>query len=1421
MQSLIQSSIGQSNNRRFLSILYPLLFLLLLLCIGWTAMTAFAQQPALQTLYVDQAATGRTTGLSWTDAYTTVQDALAVAQRGDQIWVAAGVYYPDAGSGKTGNDRSASFTLRSGVALYGGFAGGERSLTERDWQQHVTVLSGDIDQNDQTATNGVVVSSSHISGSNSVHVVYLDGTTNAITDTTRIDGFVITAGQADGAQDLDKNGGGLLCNGFTKGECSPLLTNVIFSGNFAAANGGAMLNDGRNGGKSSPTLINVIFSGNSATGGGAIYNAAWDKGNGSPILTNVIFIGNSASWAGGALFNQGERNGNSSPLLTNVTFSGNSAATAGGAIYNYGGSQSATGTSTPTLKNVILWQNSATAGPSIYNQYGKSTISHSIVENGASSITGTITNSVVYDGSNTQNDPQFVQPINPASAPTSTGDLRLQPGSPAIDAGDNSAVPASITTDVDGNQRIANGAVDIGAYEFAELRLTRPEQLPGLIANLEARIQPVVQYTGYDELAFSLTEFPDNMTIDLSTGLIRWTPQAADEGKSYTVGVSVNDGSQFAETSFQVTVLAPEPLVVDVAGNTLRVVDESTTLNGMTITQLDGESLSALSIGKLAGGVAPARPEWVSLLSDVLVVRGSFDHAVALRFPLPPLPENVTLADVDLYAFTEAWDVEGQLWTSVWMEVDYEGTPAAPIVVVKLSGLQGMVAWGYAVPQAESSASAQTAQTKPLFFRHGLAAPIRQTDVVTCTRQTALNQEVADICTASNITVTIRGWGGDVTRWKGPTQQEAGATKEQLVRWLLAAQSKSLSYGLAFNSSFNIKIGPLPNNDGLIVPTDLNTLHLNDSITKTTTTMQAVAVHEYFHHVQMYTMTKSNSRPWSTSALLSDYSNIAWIMEGTAVWFEDQLNDTTDEYAPLLGKVGRSIAAAGMNSVKGRGLSADPYQRFSFFKLLTRSCPNFESKFHMVLDIDRATDPSGIKNLVSLFGNDHFACDFGNHLGASYASGLGAALAYYNYATQFKGKISLLDANESDTGFRFSKPNYPFSPQPTSVAAWLALPNSTITLTLPTAIPVAGAYSFKIPALPGDLPAGKVAELNVTGSGAITVSITSTDTQFIGTNTIGAGTDLTRHAWFTTTQKTEYVYSVNGKVPTLFVTLVNPSPTEKVSNLKVTWRLRNASLPAVSIREPQAGAQVSNRVITVTGTISESARISTHHVLVTANGISANAPIQPNGTFTAQVVVALGQNSIKVQGMGAQTPTTEEKVITVQGVATDSTARNALIASRAVFVLRWDTDATDIDIYTTDKTGASVWYSHTVAGPGTLDFDEQHGFGPEVISYRATDDELYVDGAFDVDIHYYAGSPPTHFTLDVILNETEPNNRRTHQYRSTQPLVTANADQHTPDGSGDSRFNNILRISCSTQRVCNLANFDRQHLMSSGTVTTP
>jgi len=71
--------------------------------------------------------------------------------------VASGVYTP----GATVSD---TFQLLDGVEIYGGFAATETLRTQRDWVANPTVLSGDIAGDDTTDANGVVTTTTNMSG---------------------------------------------------------------------------------------------------------------------------------------------------------------------------------------------------------------------------------------------------------------------------------------------------------------------------------------------------------------------------------------------------------------------------------------------------------------------------------------------------------------------------------------------------------------------------------------------------------------------------------------------------------------------------------------------------------------------------------------------------------------------------------------------------------------------------------------------------------------------------------------------------------------------------------------------------------------------------------------------------------------------------------------------------------------------------------------------------------------------------------------------------------------------------------------------------------------------------------------------------------------------------------------------------------
>ncbi len=455
----------------------------------WIAGPTLAQGP----IYVDKDATsGANNGTSWANAYTDLQDALGTATTGDEIWVATGVYTP-------GLSRSDTFTLTAGIQLYGGFVATETTRSERDWDANLTILSGDIAGDDLTDTTGVVTDTDNINNDNSYHVIWAAGTVSEpITETTVLDGFTITAGQANGVDEAGE-GGGFFCDASGSGNvCSPTLSNLSFTGNTAnsggaifnsgengnssptlsdvtfynntASNGGAMYNYGSGAtGSSSPTLDKVIFAENKTLpgSGGAIYNWGTTQGNTAPSLSNVLFSGNVAV-DGGAIYSWAAGSGSSNPTFTNVTFSGNTAMNVGGVMYADGSDGSS---NSPSLSNVIMWGNSAgSRGDLIYNYGATPVISYSLIQSD--------TNTIVNDGGTTTygpgiltDNPLWTNPLGPDGAGgTLDDDLSLKDGSPAIDAGDNSVVTEA--TDLAGDTRIRNSTVDLGAYEALVFSLT-------------------------------------------------------------------------------------------------------------------------------------------------------------------------------------------------------------------------------------------------------------------------------------------------------------------------------------------------------------------------------------------------------------------------------------------------------------------------------------------------------------------------------------------------------------------------------------------------------------------------------------------------------------------------------------------------------------------------------------------------------------------------------------------------------------------------------------------------------------------------------------------------------------------------------------------------------------------------------------
>ena len=142
-------------------------------------------------LYVKHDAQGTGVGLDWDNAIPDLQSAFAIATPGTEIWVASGVYFPDEGYGTAPDDPSAKFFTKDGFSIYGGFLGTETELEQRPDDGALTVLSGDIGQDD-VDDDGNSIAESHlmINGRNSYTILSISD------EDIVLDRLTITAGSA-------------------------------------------------------------------------------------------------------------------------------------------------------------------------------------------------------------------------------------------------------------------------------------------------------------------------------------------------------------------------------------------------------------------------------------------------------------------------------------------------------------------------------------------------------------------------------------------------------------------------------------------------------------------------------------------------------------------------------------------------------------------------------------------------------------------------------------------------------------------------------------------------------------------------------------------------------------------------------------------------------------------------------------------------------------------------------------------------------------------------------------------------------------------------------------------------------------------------------------------------------------------------
>lgn len=411
-----------------------------------TLVSILAQNASAQVVYVDDTATGANDGSSWANAFVDLHAGLNGATPGASIWVAEGLYRPAPPGGST----SVRYVVNAGVRVYGSFAGFETSTDQRDIAAHPSVLSGDLLGDDAP---GFVNR-----GDNTAQIVEVtDGNADTI-----FDGFVVRGSNVITSNPTLSGGVGLYGN-------SALVQHCWFEDNSTTTYGGGLFAAGGN-----PRAFDCTFIGNRSLqdGGGVDFesggtlvrcrilgNQAQNEGGGvfmfgQGYLYDCEIVGNRASNTGGLVCMYGTARMRGCNLVGNVRTSSGSGGAAGAALGSSG-----------VFVNSIAFGNSGGSGSGSQEQLQTIqwiVIHHSIVQGTAGSV-----------------DPRFANRLGPDGIQgTPDDDLRLLPGSPCIDAGDNTSLLAGTVTDVAGLRRLADDPgtpdtgigtapiVDIGAHEY-------------------------------------------------------------------------------------------------------------------------------------------------------------------------------------------------------------------------------------------------------------------------------------------------------------------------------------------------------------------------------------------------------------------------------------------------------------------------------------------------------------------------------------------------------------------------------------------------------------------------------------------------------------------------------------------------------------------------------------------------------------------------------------------------------------------------------------------------------------------------------------------------------------------------------------------------------------------------------------------
>lgn len=445
---------------------------------------------------------------SWATATPDLQGAINASPALGQVWVKAGTYKP---GGAANTNRNLSFTLKSRVLVYGGFAGTETTLSQRPATfPSSTILSGELGNPASTLDNSYHVVS------NTVLLLY----------DTALDGFVIQNGRADGTGQ-NGMGGGLLNIAPVNQISSISLRNCLLIDNYALDVGGAIVSYANSLGTAYIEASKCVFQTNVAYNrGGAIFsgtpqttgqfeNEVANVGFNQLVFSDCQFINNHTdltspgfAFGGGAVYINGfgdlsksfftrcrfETNyskwggavSNVSGLLAfnSCGFVKNSSVSQGGAIYSVG--RSLTGIAKPVFSNCSFVANHTTTSNNRGQLMAQGSFSQAqlvnciIFGNGnaayntgpndtfqttPANATLTVTSSLL---DNTATNYTGINSFTTATSPFSDNvTLAIYPCPPVLNGSDASATTTLLsTTDLNGNSRFIGTKADLGAVEY-------------------------------------------------------------------------------------------------------------------------------------------------------------------------------------------------------------------------------------------------------------------------------------------------------------------------------------------------------------------------------------------------------------------------------------------------------------------------------------------------------------------------------------------------------------------------------------------------------------------------------------------------------------------------------------------------------------------------------------------------------------------------------------------------------------------------------------------------------------------------------------------------------------------------------------------------------------------------------------------